>query len=172
MDVKSGYNILKYAQSPMSIPVTRYTRFPSERGRRAIANPVKVDALTYEVGEHFLIDFAQVLLIVSGTSPAFDKGVWHQITEAGRGSSQTPRTVSLAEYIRKAMRHATYEVLSDGTFYAEIPGFQGVWANTSTLEACVEELRSVLEDWALSCFEDGLSVPEVDGVRFLGKEHV
>lgn len=80
--------------------------------------------------------------------------------------------VSLAEYVRKAMLHATYEVLSDGTFYGEIPGFQGVWANAPTHETCVEELRSALEDWVLLCVGDGLSVPEVDSVRFLGKEHV
>lgn len=35
----------------------------------------------------------------------------------------------LTEYIHAAMRRATYEILSDGTFYGEIPGLQGVYAN-------------------------------------------
>ena len=51
----------------------------------------------------------------------------------------------LTEYIRAAMRRATYGILSDGTFYGEIPGFQGVYANTETLEACCEQLQEVLE---------------------------
>ena len=42
----------------------------------------------------------------------------------------------LTNYIRSAMRRATYEILPDGTFYGEIPGFQGVWANSATLEGC------------------------------------
>jgi predicted RNase H-like HicB family nuclease len=45
------------------------------------------------------------------------------------------------------MRQATYEILSDGTFYGEIPGFPGVYANTETLEACREQLQEVLEGW-------------------------
>jgi len=31
----------------------------------------------------------------------------------------------LTEYINAAMKQATYEILSDGTFYGEIPNFQG-----------------------------------------------
>ena len=46
----------------------------------------------------------------------------------------------LTEYIRTAMARARYEILSDGTFYGEIPGFQGVYANADTLETCREEL--------------------------------
>ena len=54
----------------------------------------------------------------------------------------------LSEYIRAAMRDARYEILSDdGTFYGEIPGFQGVWANCDTLEECREELAEVLDEW-------------------------
>ena len=51
----------------------------------------------------------------------------------------------LTEYIRAAMHRPTYGILSDGTFYGEIPGFQGVYANTETLEACCEQLQEVLE---------------------------
>jgi predicted RNase H-like HicB family nuclease len=56
----------------------------------------------------------------------------------------------LTNYIRAAMRQARYEILSDdGTFYGEIPGFDGVYANADTLEACREELEEVLEEWIL-----------------------
>jgi predicted RNase H-like HicB family nuclease len=51
------------------------------------------------------------------------------------------------EYVAKAMRKATYELLGDGSFYGEIPGFQGVLANAPTLEECREELQGALEAW-------------------------
>ena len=70
----------------------------------------------------------------------------------------------LADYIRAAMRQATYEVLSDSTFYGKIPGFQGVWSNATTLEACREELQEVLEGWMLLRIADHLPLPEVDGI--------
>jgi predicted RNase H-like HicB family nuclease len=56
----------------------------------------------------------------------------------------------LTTYIHAAMHHARYEILpSDGTFYGEIPGFNGVYAEADTLEACREELAEVLEEWIL-----------------------
>ena len=55
----------------------------------------------------------------------------------------------LTGYIRAAMRKAHYEILpDDGSFYGEIDGFQGVYANADTLEACRDELEEVLEEWA------------------------
>jgi predicted RNase H-like HicB family nuclease len=56
----------------------------------------------------------------------------------------------LTDYIRAALRRAKYEILpDDGTFYADIPGFNGVYANAATLEACREELEEVLQEWIL-----------------------
>lgn len=71
----------------------------------------------------------------------------------------------LTAYIQAAMRHARYEILpEDGSYYGEIPEFQGVWANEDTLEACREELQSVLEDWILVRVADQLALPVVDGI--------
>jgi predicted RNase H-like HicB family nuclease len=47
----------------------------------------------------------------------------------------------------------------DGSFYGEIPGFQGVWANASSLEACRDELQSALEDWILFKVADRQVLP-------------
>ena len=44
------------------------------------------------------------------------------------------------------MKHAPYEILEDKTYYGSIEGFDGVWANELTLEACREELQEALED--------------------------
>ena len=71
----------------------------------------------------------------------------------------------LADYIRAAMRRAQYEILSDdGTFYGAIPGFQGVWANAATLEACREELQEVLEGWMVLGLRPGHLLPVVDNI--------
>ena len=70
----------------------------------------------------------------------------------------------LTEYIRAAMRRATYEILSDGTFYGEIPGFQGVYANAETLEACREQLQEVLEGWIVLGLCMGQSRPSRQGL--------
>lgn len=70
-----------------------------------------------------------------------------------------------AKYLHAAMTHATYETLSDGTYYGSIPGFQGVWANAPTLEACRDELEEVLEGWILLRIADHLDLPAPDGIR-------
>ena len=42
------------------------------------------------------------------------------------------------------MSKASYEILpDDGTFYGEIPGFDGVYANADTLERCREEVEEI-----------------------------
>lgn len=70
----------------------------------------------------------------------------------------------LTEYIRAAMRKAKYEILPDDkSFYGEIPGFKGVWANADTLEACREELQEVLEEWLLLKLRDNDDdIPVID----------
>jgi predicted RNase H-like HicB family nuclease len=70
------------------------------------------------------------------------------------------------QYIDAAMRGAKYEILpEDSTFYGEIAGFDGVYANASTLEACRDELEEVLEEWVLFRVSRNLNLPTVDGVE-------
>ena len=72
----------------------------------------------------------------------------------------------LTAYIRAAMRKARYEILEDdGSFFGSIPRIQGVWANATSLEACREELESVLEGWLLLSISDHTEIPEIDGFR-------
>ncbi len=70
----------------------------------------------------------------------------------------------LSDYIRAAMGRAEYEKLDDGTYYGEIPGLQGVYANESKLEACRAELQSALEDWILFGLSNGFPIPPLDGI--------
>jgi len=67
----------------------------------------------------------------------------------------------LSKYIAKKLKEAVYEILKDGTYFGEIPGLKGVWANAKNLEDCREELRSALEDWLLFKIKDGDSIPEL-----------
>jgi predicted RNase H-like HicB family nuclease len=77
----------------------------------------------------------------------------------------------LTDYIRVSMRQAKYEILSDdGTFYGEIPGFNGVYSNADSLEACRDELEEVLEEWILFRISRNLSLPVVDGIDLTIKE--
>ena len=76
----------------------------------------------------------------------------------------------LTEYIQGALRRARYEILSEdgsyyGSYYGEIQGFDGIYANAETLEACREDLREVLEEWILFRVSRDLSLPAVDGVE-------
>lgn len=65
----------------------------------------------------------------------------------------------LTDYIQAAMRRATYEILADHTFYGEIPGFRGVYANATSLEECCEQLREVLEGWIVFGLRLGHAMP-------------
>ena len=73
-------------------------------------------------------------------------------------------------YIQNAMRLAKYEILEDGQYYGEIPGFQGVWAQAENLEACREELQSALEDWLILGLRMGHKLPVVAGIQLLPAE--
>ena len=71
----------------------------------------------------------------------------------------------LLDYIQAAMRKATYKLLAaDEGFYGENPDCPGVWANAPTLEACREELQSVLEDWILIRTRMQMPLPTIDGL--------
>jgi len=55
----------------------------------------------------------------------------------------------LTQYLIKKLKGAKYKLLKDGSYFGEIPGLQGIWANATTLEVCRTELQEVLEDWLL-----------------------
>lgn len=78
--------------------------------------------------------------------------------------------IMLTEYVNAAMRQAKYEILPDRTYYGEIPGFQGVYANAETLETCRDELQEVLEGWIVLGLQMGHSLPIVGGIDLMAKE--
>jgi predicted RNase H-like HicB family nuclease len=78
----------------------------------------------------------------------------------------------LIEYIQKGLEKAQYKVLDDGTWFAEIPGFEGVWANARTVEECRRELQEVLEEWLVLKIRDRDPIPELEGIEIIVKEEV
>jgi predicted RNase H-like HicB family nuclease len=68
----------------------------------------------------------------------------------------------ITKYISSAMANAKYEILQeDNSFYGEIPGFNGVYANAIDLETCKTELEEVLEEWLFFRISRNLPVPTV-----------
>jgi len=71
----------------------------------------------------------------------------------------------LLAYMSKAIEQAEYKRLEDRSWFAEIPGFPGVWANGATVEACRQELLEVLEEWLVLKLRDRDPIPAIDGVQ-------
>jgi predicted RNase H-like HicB family nuclease len=83
------------------------------------------------------------------------------------------RVRMLRGYIQAALRHAKHDILPDDkSYYGEIPGFQGVYANTKTLEACREQLQEALEEWILFRISKHLPLPVVGGIELKIREIV
>jgi predicted RNase H-like HicB family nuclease len=70
----------------------------------------------------------------------------------------------LTEYIQAALARCEYKKLHDHTWFAEIPGFDGVWANAVTVEACRSELREVFEERLILKIRDQDPIPTVEGL--------
>jgi len=76
----------------------------------------------------------------------------------------------IIEYVNKAVARAEYKKLDDGTWFASIPDFDGVWANGTTVEGCRRELVEVMEEWLILKFKDIDPIPIIDGIDLNIKE--
>ena len=68
----------------------------------------------------------------------------------------------ITNFIYKKLRIAKYKILEDKTYFGEIPGLKGVWANGKTLEICRQELQEVLEDWLVLTIGSDKKIPGFD----------
>lgn len=84
---------------------------------------------------------------------------------------QLQRTKFLPEqliegYLNEALNSAEVKRLEDGNLFAEIPGFQGVWASAQDLAACGVQLREALFDWlVLKIEQDDRDIPVIAGIN-------
>lgn len=69
----------------------------------------------------------------------------------------------MVQYVNTAMHRAEYERQSHG-WIGYIPDFEGLWVLEETKTRCEEELATALENWLISSFHRGLSIPVVDGL--------
>lgn len=75
---------------------------------------------------------------------------------------------TVLEYMRAAMRQAQYEKLEDGTFYAFIPEFEGLWATGPNVEDARRDLYHALDGWLyVNAFVSKLKPPRLEGVDLL-----
>jgi len=65
----------------------------------------------------------------------------------------------LNEFIEKKLKVAEYKILKDKSYFGEIHGLKGIWANARNLEDCRKELREVLEEWLLLKIRSNENVP-------------
>jgi predicted RNase H-like HicB family nuclease len=71
---------------------------------------------------------------------------------------------TILEYMTAAMRHAEYERLDTGEWYAHIPGCEGLWATGATLEDARAELYSTLDEWLyVNAFNGTQTAPVFEG---------
>jgi predicted RNase H-like HicB family nuclease len=59
------------------------------------------------------------------------------------------------------MKRARFKTLDDCTYFGEIPGLAGVWANETTVNACREVLQEVLEEWLILKIRDNDPIPRL-----------
>lgn len=68
-------------------------------------------------------------------------------------------------YMQEALKSTSVTRLEDGQFFAELPGFDGVWAANDDLSACAAELRDVLFDWlVLKIEQNDRDIPVLAGI--------
>ncbi len=73
--------------------------------------------------------------------------------------------MKLSKYCSVALQSAQYKKLDDGTWFAEINGFEGVWGNGLTIEESRQDLLEVLEEWLMIKIQDGDQIPVIDGLE-------
>ncbi|HEV8309116.1 MAG TPA: hypothetical protein VGW35_15760 [Methylomirabilota bacterium] len=71
----------------------------------------------------------------------------------------------LERYISVALRQAVPRQLESGEWYADLPGFQGVWAGASSPKDCLDSLAEVLREWVmLKMLDRDPDLPTVDQI--------
>src|SRR5512132_3901621 len=85
---------------------------------------------------------------------------------AGHSTGRELPTQLIEKYVERAMLRAETKQYPDGHWFAEIPGFLGVWASQASEEATEAELRETLHEWVLLKIRDkDRDLPMVDSIN-------
>jgi predicted RNase H-like HicB family nuclease len=72
----------------------------------------------------------------------------------------------IERYLREALKSTSLRKIDGDVWFAEIPGFDGVWASDADLAKCVSELRDALYDWLVIKIEhNDRDLPVVADIR-------
>lgn len=71
----------------------------------------------------------------------------------------------LIRYVTVAMRGAVPQQLEGSGWYADLPGFPGVWGNGPSLKECLDSLADILREWVVVKLAKGdRDVPVLDTI--------
>ena len=57
------------------------------------------------------------------------------------------------------MKKAKFKKIDGKTYFGEIVGIRGVWANSRTLSECKKQLQEVFEDWLVVSLKTDKKIP-------------
>src|SRR5262245_37954386 len=107
---------------------------------------------------------ANASLNTTASSASRKSSAARRATPAPASWQAVDRAMIFTDYANKSMMLAEYELVEDLTFFGSIPGIPGVRAGDDGLEACRDELKSVLGGWLILKLWD-----RDDDVPLLGK---
>ncbi len=92
---------------------------------------------------------------------------WAENEQAtGTDAEQLAGTSFPAAYFDGAIARCGLEKTEDGVWFAEIPGFDGLWAQGATRAEATEELRNALAGWLVLKIKDGDGdIPVIDHIN-------
>lgn len=104
----------------------------------------------------------------SGRSLSHFEGVWNEYISQEGTSAHDFRAIPaglVRRYAKCAVRLAIVRQLDDGTWFAEVPNFDGVWASGEAAADVIPELEDVIFDWAILKMLDGdTDIPPVGDI--------
>jgi predicted RNase H-like HicB family nuclease len=81
-------------------------------------------------------------------------GAAHRVMPEPAPERELP-TQLIDRYVKRAVRRAEVKQYPDGSWFAEIEGFPGVWANDPSRDEALVELEETLREWVLLKIRDG-----------------
>jgi predicted RNase H-like HicB family nuclease len=55
----------------------------------------------------------------------------------------------ITRYAEAAARHASVRQLEDGSWFAEIEGFAGVWSQSASAKQALDQLEEIVFEWVI-----------------------
>jgi predicted RNase H-like HicB family nuclease len=98
-----------------------------------------------------------------------EEGVWdEEMTQEGLRQVifRRPMPMQLiSQYAQAAVRHAVTRQLEDGTWFAEVKGFEGAWSTEGSQKEALDVLEDVIFEWViLKIRDEDRDLPVIDSL--------